>query len=138
MAIEYAQRIAKLTGFDIIMLNPGVKRWENVERHFFVSVERWLNLMANANILITNSYHGLSFAILFERDFRLCLLPAPSKNNSRMEDLLDNHQLSDYILRDKNYSFDPIDWNRVKCSLKQMVQKSENYIKNIIINTTCR
>ena len=132
MAIEYAQIVAKQREAKIIMLNPGIKRWKGVERHYFVSVENWLNLMANADVIVTNSYHGLSFAILFQREFRLCLLPTSSLNNSRMLDLVENLRLNNYIIRDKNDTFEPINWARTNNHLKKMIERSEQYIKSII------
>lgn len=137
MAVEYAQKIAKKSGLEIIMLNPGIKRWRGVTPHAFVSVERWLNLMANADMVITNSYHGFSFAILFRRNFRLCLLPAASKNNDRMIDLANNLRLTDYILKDINDSFEPINWERTEKLLMHIVQESEKSIKSIIGGTIC-
>lgn len=137
MSIEYAQTIAKQKGLDIIMLNPGIKSWKGVKRYPFVSVEKWLNLVANADLVITNSYHGLSFAILFHREFRLCLLQPVSSNNSRMVDLLDTLQLSEYILKEKTDTFEPINWKKVNINLRRLVNKSEQYIKLIINNSIC-
>lgn len=132
MAIKYARSLAKQRGLNIIMLNPGLKQWSGIEQLYFVSVEKWLNLMANADLIITNSYHGLSFAILFKRDFRLCLLPAESQNNNRMIDLLNNLQLTDYILRNSDETFKPIDWEHVDCILNNLIKKSEIYLNSII------
>lgn len=138
MAIQYAQRVSIQKGYDIIMLNPGIKHWKGVERLFFVRVEDWLNYIANAEIIITNSYHGLSFAILFQRDFRLCLLPDTTNNNHRMVDLVTNLQLTNYILRSEKDSFAPIDWTRTEKYLCRLVQKSEQYVKSIIDNSVCQ
>lgn len=138
MAIEYAQIFAKQKGLDVIMLNPGIKNWKGIKRYPFVCVEKWLNLIANADFVITNSYHGLSFAILFHREFRLCLLQTASKNNSRMVDLLDTLLLSRYILREKTDTFEPINWEIVDTNLNKLVDKSKQYIKLIINNSECR
>ena len=137
MAIEYAQILAKRKGLDVIMLNPGIKNWKGVKRYPFVSVEKWLNLIANADYVITNSYHGLSFAVLFHREFRLCLLPLASKNNSRMVDLLNALHLSENILRAKTDTFEPINWEIVDANLSKLVDRSEQYIKLIINNSEC-
>lgn len=136
-AIEYAQYIAKQKGLRIIMLNSGLRQWKGVEQRYFVSVEEWLNLMANADLIITNSYHGLSFAILFQRDFRLCLLSHSTNNNARMIDLVEKLHLSDYILNYQCTNYKPIDWNRVEDSLNSLVLVSEQYVKSIINNRVC-
>ena len=132
MAIEYAQSLGKQFGYEVIMLNPGLKSWKNVKRYFFVSVQKWLNLMANASMVITNSYHGLSFAILFKRNFRLCLLPENSANNKRMIDLLRIMDLEDFILTKDFDSCKPIDWENAYNNLNPYIRNSENYIKKIL------
>jgi len=39
----------------------------------FPSVEDWLSLYKNAKCIITNTYHGLLFSIIFKKNFLVCL-----------------------------------------------------------------
>lgn len=137
-AIEYAQIQAKLKGLHVIMLNAGIKHWKGIEQRYFVSVEEWLSLMSNADLIITDSYHGLSFAVLFQRDFRLFLLSSFSTNNSRMIDLVEKLKLTEYIVNSQSIVNRPIDWSKVELSLKQLIFDSEQYVKSVINNTICR
>ena len=134
-AIEYAQMVGKQYGCEILMLNGGFKYYKNIKILNYVSIQDWLNLMANARMVITNSYHGLSFAILFKRDFRLCLLPNIKQNNNRMIDLLKMLELEDYTLEKGKISYKPINWNKVDVNLNSCIIKSEKYIESIINNS---
>jgi hypothetical protein len=131
-AVMYAQKIADQKKCDVVMLNPGIKHWKGVKPYPFVSVERWINLVANADMVITNSYHGLSFSILFHREIRLCLLPSSSKNNARLLDLVDELHLTDCVLKKNKEAFKSIDWASVEERKMRIGKESEEYVKSII------
>lgn len=133
LAIDYARKISKEKGWKIFMCNPPVKPVKGVTRLFFVGVGKWLNLLANANMVITNSYHGLSFSILFQREFRLCKLQ-DEMNNNRMRDLLEELSLTDRVLDREDKIYKPINWNDINNTLSSLKKDSNYYIKSILNN----
>lgn len=132
IAIKYAKIEARRLGCKIIANNASIRPIRGVNNLRFVGVEDWLNLVANAEMVITNSYHGLSFSILYKKDFRLCLLPGKSKNNERMLNLLERLSLYDHILFDIDNKYKEIDWNKVDDVPNRLRASSENYIREII------
>lgn len=65
-------------------------------------IENWITLMANAEYVITNSFHGTVFAILFHRQFMVYPVTGVAKNmNNRLTTLLTPIGLSDRIYSGK-------------------------------------
>lgn len=87
---------------------------------------------ANAEYVLTNSFHGTAFSIIFNRKFKVEL--ETKKNfNIRSRDLLLNCGLENGILMstEDDYIFDN-DWERANCLLADMKSKSLEYIHFII------
>ena len=63
-------------------------------QHFVegISVERFLGYIANAELVITTSFHGTAFSIIFERPFYVLKL---QNRAERITDLLENISLSE-------------------------------------------
>lgn len=47
----------------------GGYRFKRTTKVSFPTPEEWLGLIANADLVITNSFHGMAFSILFKRQF---------------------------------------------------------------------
>lgn len=67
-----------------------------------VGVEDWVNNIANANFVITRSFHGLAFCLIFKKQF--AILQSRNGRGTRLENLLSKLHLS----------------NRIYCSTAQM------------------
>ncbi len=69
----------------------------------YPSIEEWLGYCDEAEVIITNSFHGCIFSILFEKKFILLPLKGlHAELNVRAFSLLENLQLSDRICNDFN------------------------------------
>lgn len=97
-----------------------------------ISISRWLSLIKNARILITNSYHACCFAIIFEIPFWVTQ-PAAT-DFSRFDTLLETLRLSHRIIKDtssleKIDLFESIDWKNVHAILAREKERSINWLK---------
>lgn len=64
----------------------------------YPSIEEWISYMHYANYIITNSFHGCMFAIIFNKKFLfLPLINNASPNNERIYSLLDKCDLKNRI-----------------------------------------
>lgn len=59
------------------------------------SIGRWLMSIAEAELVLTDSYHAMLFSIIFKKQF--IVLPANTKNFNRLSELLEELGLSDRI-----------------------------------------
>lgn len=61
----------------------------DLEDKTFATIPQWLELIANANFIITNSFHGVIFCIIFKKNFVAVPLTGTKKvMNVRLESLL--------------------------------------------------
>ena len=65
------------------------------------SVEEWCGYMKNASYIITNSFHGSAFAILFNRNFSSCMAAG---YNGRIYNLLNKTGLLERAIEEKEYN----------------------------------
>lgn len=79
------------------------------------SIERWLAGIAGSEAVLTDSYHGTVFAILFNRPF--LVFPNAQRGMARFETLLRIFSLEGRVARgdgdDLDRMLDPIDWTSV-------------------------
>lgn len=80
--------------------NKNLKIINTLEFKFSrLSIEDWLNCIMNSKYVITNSFHGVIFSIIFETPF--VVVPIEGKSigmNSRIETLLRTFKLEDRLL----------------------------------------
>ena len=99
-------------------------------------VENWIKKLAGARFVITDSFHGLVFSLLYKTPF--VVFATPNGKNSRLENLLELVGLSDrYVV-----NYDPeeleailnrtIDYEKVHAILKEERIKSWNFLKNAL------
>lgn len=81
-------------------------RIDNYEKEY-PSVEEWLSLVKNASYVVTNSFHGTVFSLLFHKKFMTLLLSDLFAGmNDRIVGLLSRYNLKSRLYRD---SFDTLD-----------------------------
>lgn len=95
----------------------------------------FLTLIANASLVITNSFHGTAFSINFNRDF-YTVLPMRKRNNSRQQSLLRLFGLTERLLAEgspiPDISSSAIDYKATNQRLSEERDKSVNFLKRAI------
>lgn len=95
---------------------------------FLPSPQKFLQLIRDAEYVVTDSFHGTVFSILFEKKF-IDIIPAGTGN--RIVTLLQELNLENRILQDyENYEIikNKIDYNNVN---KELNKKREESVKNL-------
>ena len=85
--------------------------------------------MQNAEMIITDSYHGLSFSIANKKNFRLIKLYNEAQN-TRSFCLLKKLNLMEFIIG-KNAFFKTPNWTQVDRLLEEQRKLAIEYIKHI-------
>lgn len=97
-----------------------------------LNVEDWLRSIRTAEYVITDSYHGICFAIIFNKPF-LCICDIGQDRFSSLFELLNiknNTIHSENELASLN-SINNIDYEYVNKQLEQEREKSNKFIKNL-------
>lgn len=95
--VHLANRISIVTGLPIIQRKPGRIFKNELDSFFTHTPGEFLGDLEKAEYVITNSFHGTVFSIIYERPF-ISLLH--SETGSRTIDLLESLGLEDHILSD--------------------------------------
>ena len=94
-----------------------------------VSVEDFLNLVANARFVVTTSFHGLAMSIQFNRQFFAFTTPITA---NRLNSLLKSLQLSDRLNPSSIDCVNEINYNTVNTRLEELREKSSSWLINAI------
>ncbi len=96
------------------------------------SIEKWLSYIKDSKFVITNSFHGTVFSILFEKPF-VSVLIKKSGMNDRITTLLSRLGLEDRIYNGNTEIINKeIDWESVKIKLEEYRKEGYDYLSEIV------
>lgn len=121
MAMDYGKKV-------VVCATDGFEETENLIPVVGVGPKEWLGYMAQADFVITNSFHGVAFSIVFNKDF-LCI-----DSDRRKENLLSDYSLDDRLSRSiKDYGqLKQIDAERISDIRGRQKVKSYEYLKKAL------
>lgn len=96
----------------------------------FATVEEFINLIAHAEVFITDSFHGCAFSILLQTQFLVCdrhFANKTEKMNSRIDDMLERLGIGNRYISDVNLD-NKIDFYLAKQVLKEWREKSGKFL----------
>lgn len=132
------QNLANLLKCKIVILSKSFPK-DCKEAIWFAetSPTYFLALIHNSKHVITDSYHGAIFSIIFEKEFHLYQrfrTNDPHSENSRIEQIIDMCRLQDCLVTDSNaiLSNVSIDYLKVSLLLKQWQKKSFDFLQNAL------
>ena len=121
----YVESMAKSKGLEAII--------KSADKNATLSVEDWLSMIANSSMVVTDSFHGTVFSILFHKEFYSIVNVA--RGGTRFASLLSplglEHRMGDvsqFTLTEPS----PIDWQQVDKILDKQRQDSMNFLTNAL------
>jgi len=109
------------------------KRLTPLSRYKNISVEEWITNIACAKFVITDSFHGAVFALMFNVPFVVRLNEV--RGNARIESLLRDLRLEHCICKKTTgFRIPEIDWDYVNGHLKQRRAESMEFLVNALKN----
>lgn len=130
--------IAKTTGHNPFACMPKLKlTYKNAKKSLkdcqFPAVEQWLQSFADTKMVVTDSFHGTVFSIIFNKPF--WVVANSRRGNTRMESLLELFGLKERMITEENIANKDlnatIDWDKVNRIKKDWQEKSMEFLKNI-------
>lgn len=98
-----------------------------------LSMEEWLALFRDAKMIITDSFHGTVFSIIFNKEFDTIV--NQSRGRSRFTSLLSQLSLTGRMFNsifDVNFNSNIIDWSIVNDNLSSLKDKSLNFLTSAL------
>lgn len=129
--MQMAYRLAKRTRREIVYMGLFVNRYRGVETVADAGVEEFLSYIKNADFVITNSFHGTVFSVLFEKRFLSVKIASTS---SRAENVLGFLGLSDRLISsvdDVERASLPIDFKKANTALQEKRTSSIEYLTEV-------
>lgn len=107
--------------------SKSFKRFTPISRYINISIEDWLSNIANAAVVLTDSFHGVVFSILFNIPFVVRL--NETRGNTRIESLLKDFGLEKCIYRDgEAFEIPIIDWAKINSHLERRREQSQAFL----------
>lgn len=99
----------------IVTFNPMKRAPEGLEGVCLPTPEEWVALFRDASFVVTDSFHGTCFSLLFERPM---VVFDPPRFSVRLKDVLSDFDLADRRVADghdpMSIADEPLDWGSVK------------------------
>ena len=98
------------------------------------SIEEWLAHISSAEFVLTDSFHGMVFSILFHRQF--VVFCNPQRGNARIESFLNMLGLQDRMIQDsslqtvKETFSSKICYEQVDCKLQERRDFAFSFLRN--------
>ena len=104
----------------------SIDKWLDQSYHFAISVEDFISFFKHASYVVTNSFHGLAFSLMFEKNFMVTWM---DKVSTRSESLLKDVDLTNRMVHDvSEVKWDEIDYLRVNHSLNKLRYHSRDFL----------
>lgn len=134
-AIGFVDRLKDYYGYKVIEIRGRVEPLLFGERYYqTANPYEFLSLIQNAEIVVSTSFHGVAFSLVFEKQFYALGM----KNNSgRVHSLLNKLGISDRLLTDTNQvNFEEkIYYQQVNEKKEELIKQSQNYLIETINNS---
>ena len=132
-ATEYARKIADENNLKLVKISWEIKKPYNIDvLKTHRSPSDFLSLFYYADYVVTNSFHGLAFAINFHKQF---IIVPRNEFNSRITSLLRLTKTEDRLISNKGQFMDykkHIDYERIEGILEKERNKASKFLENAI------
>lgn len=129
-----AQAISRERGLRVVHIDGGAASRRKFRVISSPHPGTWLWYFLNADVVLTNTFHGTAFSVNFGRQFYVDL-PAGSARNSRIADLLSSFELGHRVLSERrvvDLASDKIDYGGVVKKLKSARTDSLGFLRSIV------
>lgn len=114
--------------------NAEILNLENTKKN--IDIEEWLFYYMNSDFVITDSFHGTCFAIIFRKNF--ISLANYQRGERRFMSLMEEVGLQDRLVYDiseienKPELFQPIDYDKVYKNIEPKIKASYEWLENAV------
>lgn len=127
--IEYAKKLEKKV---VVLAYEKLSHYDNIEQLHHCHPLKFISYIKNADMVVTNSYHGLCFSIIFGKEFWVY---SHSNLNERISSLIEMLGLNERLI-DRNVldEIDKIDYEMVRNIIEAKKEKSIEFLRKALMN----
>lgn len=130
---KFTEQLSRKMQLPIVEINKKLSLSHLGSRYVSTaSVERFLRLIDDAEYVVSNSFHGVAFSIIYEKQF---FSTGMRSKRNRVVSLLRSAGLSERYIEDSVVpsAIHPIDYSHVNNSLKSLTNYSKSFIQKAIL-----
>ncbi len=134
-ALDTVSHFEKLTGWKVVVIEPIFRRsdypqWQYTDN---LSPHQFVNLINNAGLVVTNSFHGTSFSINLETPF-ISIINRNKVNDDRIKSLCETVGCDDSLLMAESPmpEFPCHDFSKSTRNLEEIRKKSADFLLSAI------
>lgn len=132
-----AMELSKLSGLKIVRITKGAFKQDSNKSILDITdaaPDDFIGLFSKADLILTNSFHGTVFSIIYQKDF-YTILKKDKDNNSRQIDLLNSLDLGNRLVYEGSFLQQPsIDYKISNPRIEKLRHQSLDYLINAIEN----
>ena len=135
--LDFCCRIRRESGKELVYLclcQPNLDGSEQYTAVDSASPQEFLGYIANADMVVTNSFHGTVFSLILDAGNVFSYIPSSQKRGRRITDLLATYHLSDHVLHDdlsisyKELKGQLIDKDSLRKTMSRERKRSQEYL----------
>lgn len=122
--LEFAKEISKKLNLPLKIMN--------FDKH--IEVEEWLSFIKNSEFFISNSYHAITFSIIFNRPFVQSINHSSQERFNSLFKILNlkNNSVSKFDIVNWNNVLIERDWNKTNSIIQHEILRNSKWIENAI------
>lgn len=130
--VDFVRRLKKKTGYRVIYIPFPLIGLLKCKMELTIGPSEWMGLFKNAEYVVSDSFHGIVFALIFNRKF-FGMVNGHHKNK-RMEQLLNRVKLTERTIEDVSDQqlVEEIDFSYANERLKEMREESLALLRKIV------
>lgn len=128
---DFAKELAKSKDAEIKIVTFD---WKTVvprgfHKEYLPSIDEWLGLFSNAKYVITDSFHGTCFSLLFNKDFYVF---DPPKYSVRLHDVLEGFGLQTRNMTNRTIEkASELNWTKINKEIEEYRTKSRLFLSGV-------
>lgn len=127
---QIAKKIAKEKGWKIYSVNIALTYADRCFR--YVAPDDFVSLIKSSQMVISNSFHGTAFSVIYEKDF--LVVPRKEGINTRMVSLLSYLGIPERMATNNQVELGNIDYSKVNIKLNEYTTISKQFLKYNLVN----
>lgn len=125
--LEYAIKVGRIKGLEVKVVTFSHRRI-GAQRVKPISIEQWFDLISNAELLITSSYHALLFSLYFRTEF----IVDNKRNPERVKSLFNELKIEGRYVDLGKYDYPSVDWDEIHVLLEKKREESIKLLKEAV------
>ncbi len=124
--VEFIHKVGDIMGLQVLIVSAGADIKPDD------SPEKWISYFRDASYVITDSYHGTIFSIIFHCDF--LIFSNLHRGNARFDSLVKMLGIGSQVISD-SYQFDKStrpDWNAIQSKWQYWKVSSYKYLERVL------